>query len=55
MQIGQGNARRKMNVFVTTSRGEIGIITSKCPNPQKCDVPAPFKEENVTRVSEKNF
>ncbi len=55
MQIGQGDARRKMNVFVTTSRGEIGIITSKCPNPQKCDVPSPFNEDDVKKTSDKNF
>lgn len=42
MQMGHGDEKRKMNVFVTSSYTDIGIITTECSNPWKCDVPAPF-------------
>lgn len=51
MKMGYGAEKRKMNVFVTTSQGEIGIITDSCYNPEICDVPAPFTKKKVHLLS----
>jgi hypothetical protein len=47
MQISEGDSRRKMWVFATTSQSEVGIITTECPNPAVCDVPSPFDVSKV--------
>ena len=54
LQLSKGDDKRKMNLFVTTKNSEIGIITDKCPNPGRCDVPAPFDYADVIPI-EKNY
>ena len=47
LQLGKGEDRRKMNLFLSTTQPDIAIISTECPNPAKCDVPAPFDKKDV--------
>ena len=51
-QIGKGDGiKRKMDLFVTTSQQEAAIITTDCPNPQVCDIPAGYNARNVNKLT----